>query len=240
MLARQAPVMRRIAVALALGLAPMGGALAQEASPPSRDATPEQIERAHARAQQLIDAAQAGDLFLAEADERMPRFPRVRHRRSGLVCTFSPDDTSAQVVLFPSGHPRGDDVGCSQRTMFEVQSAYATRAGPGETAAAGLAGAIQAMRLTFTNLRPYSAPKDGDPLASLLPMPEVGAARASFVTDQAYTHVSVAIIGGWTIKLRLTGPANLARILDGRADMVWRMLTTDVLAAQAADPEGAL
>jgi hypothetical protein len=183
----------------------------------------------------MIRASAAEELFVAEADpkrEPLHRFPRIRHLRSGLVCVFNAE-FGGDITIYPNPTvERGDDVGCTIPTMFDSQNVYATRV-LSSSVDQEFDGAVAAVRRRFRNLREFTPTRPR--MMPALPQPAVGRRRASFVDDQLFTHVSVAIIGGWVIKLRLSGPAGAAELLDERADMAWRQLAQAVLEAQAAN-----
>lgn len=220
--------MRAIALALLLCWGLVFQALAQEVAPDA-------AANAQARAQAIIDAAHVGDLFAPAPNPSMPQFPRVRHSASGLICVFSPQ-LAGEISIFPSGLPRGDDVGCNMTTSFDQQSLYATRVN-GLSLDADFEMALTALRQRFPNARPFSA---GGPVAlPVFAVEGVERRRASFLADGQFTHVSLAHVGDWAIKLRLSGPAPAAEMLDNRADLAfWQavraMLETPVEAGRGA------
>ena len=220
--------MRAIMLAVILCWSHIVGAHAQGAAPDA-------ATTAQTRAQAIINAAHAGDLFAAAPNPSMPQFPRVRHSASGLTCVFSPQ-LAGEISIFPSGLPRGDDVGCNMTTRFDQQSLYATRVN-GLSLDADFEMALTALRQRFPNARPFSA--SGRVALPVFAVEGVERRRASFLADGEFTHVSLAHVGDWAIKLRLSGPAAAAEMLDNRADLAfWQairaMLETPVEAGPSA------
>ena len=185
-------------------------ALAQEA--------PESVEEI---ARTMIARAGAADVFVVATDQNMAQFPRIRHVPSGLICVFSPR-FEGEVVIYENSPTlaRGDDVGCNAQSMFDTQSLYATRVSPGLTLAQDFEITLLAIRQRYAEAQPYLAP----PSPAALPVraiDDIERMRASFIVGDIFTHVSLAHVDGWAVKLRLTGPAATAQILDNRADMAF-------------------
>lgn len=220
--------MRAIGLAVLLCWGVVVQALAQEV-------TTDAATNAQARAQAIIDAAHAGDIFATAPNPSMPQFPRVRHSASGLTCVFSPQ-LAGEISIFPSGLPRGDDVGCNMTSSFDQQSLYATRAN-GLSLDADFEMALAALRQRFPNARPFSA--GGRVALPVFTVEGVERRRASFLADGQFTHVSLAHIGGWAIKLRLSGPAAAADMLDNRADLAFWQAVRAMLEAPTDARRGA-
>lgn len=193
----------RLTFLAALLAAPM--AVAQDAPPAA-----EQLSVASAEADALIARTGAPDLFLNVSSEGLAK---VRHRNSGLVCTFMPGEKNNTLMLFEGGDiQRGDDVGCNADFGPLYLTYYATRYGAGYSAADSARDAAVAIRNRFADARPYEGAS-----ASIQPPAGVGDLEyAGFMIgpDNAprYTHALTAKAGEWIFKQRMT--------VDGGEDAV--------------------
>lgn len=153
-------------------------------------------------AQAMIDRASVDDLFDPVNNDA---FISVRHVASGMVCNFSRTDTRADLAVFNSGIPRGDDVGCVSDSEGQATTLYATRYTPARTAEDALAEAIAAIRYRF---------RDAQPTPTLLDVQTEGQPPlhvAHFFIDREgerwITSALVVQSGPWIYKLRYTARA---------------------------------
>lgn len=164
-----------------------------------------QEEAPAAAAARIIANANAQDQFETVDNGAIS----VRHRGSGLICRFEPG--GGEIVFFP-GLPRGEDVGCGQSfPQSEAITFYATRYPEAtnneeqmQSAVAAIAQRYAGAQVTAPDepIEPPSSPEGGPAFpASLSEGFIVDAGRGRF-----YTHVSVAMVGRWCIKLRYTTP----------------------------------
>jgi hypothetical protein len=169
-------------------------------------ATPQQIASARAKADAIIQRAEAVGIFeniTADAT------PTVRHRLSGMTCAFSGDDHD-YIRIFPmstSAIPRGEDVGCGMRMAGSEHSIYATRYPDGHSARDDLNAAIAALRQRLPDAQPHSGPI---PVASRQGGPEVLMAAYDIKIEDTpkLTLILVAKSEDWNFKHRATGPAD--------------------------------
>lgn len=156
----------------------------------------------------------------------------VRHRRSGLVCRFNPNDPTQTLSIYPQPMPRGDDVGCqlSSHPVEGSHTLFATRFPGVNTLEEALGISVALMRRQYPDLRPFEGTSADVAIQrdDLRPPPPSRTAR--FVTTlngvPHYTRVSVAMVNGWTIKQRFTRPVGElpeqgAAAADLLAGLVW-------------------
>jgi hypothetical protein len=143
----------------------------------------------------------------------------LQHKGSGLYCLFNPGRSDSEIVLF---NPNGDDVGCNSVTSFDSRTAYATRTTL--TLDQEIAAAVAALKLKHPNAKPYKA-TISPMISKILTSDKVPTSRTErFLVDGQYESVSVAVIDGWAIKLRLSGDAGMAKFLAEAGDGVgWLM-----------------
>ena len=190
------------------------------AAPPS----PQDLARAHRIAQSFIDQAQVADLF---KDVTIAAAPMIQHRPSGLVCNYgilTQDWANDDVVVFPSGLPRGDDVGCNMHSRDFLVSMDVTRFSP----VPGLDEITNAYVKSVMSLHPparaYTGPSEElAPPANVI-FPPFRTVR--FVFDDGgglFSRLSVAVVNGWVIEERVTGPLGEAKFGDllGSVDMLF-------------------
>ena len=180
------------------------------------------------KAQALIDGAGAPDLFENQSTaDRMV----IRHKASGLVCIYSPDEPNNSLMLFP-GLPRGDDVGCNADVGNTYMTFYATRYGPGASVGDAAGVAAGGIRNRFPDARPYEGP---------VVQPDVPAgvgeeAYVAYVVGQPgqtlHAQARLAKVGEWIFKQRMTTPEDLAM---GAELLLSVGRWTDVLEAATAD-----
>jgi hypothetical protein len=178
------------------------------ASPPARAASPPTPE-AIAEAKALLAAAQAEDLFTDASDGKVPG---VRHKASGLVCTFEPGDTKNEIRIYP-GLPRGDDVSCSTDALEVHATIYATRYPRTFTEDQVFASSVADIRQAFSDVQPFSG-KTVSASAKGLPPHRVERFEATLNGSRRFTRIAMATVGEWTIMQRVTAPIDRSMEAD--------------------------
>lgn len=196
----------RLAFIAALLAAPSLAA-AQDTTRP----TTEQLSAAHAEADALIAASGGPEYFVNVSSDGLAK---VRHTRSGLLCTFVPGAENNRLMVFNGGAVSGgDDVGCNADFGPLYLTYYATRYGAGYSAADSARDAVAAIRDRFPDARPYEGPRAsmespagaGDiEYAGLLIGPDASA---------RYTQVLTAKAGEWIFKQRMTADGGIDAVL---------------------------
>ncbi|MBI1188051.1 MAG: hypothetical protein GC206_12115 [Alphaproteobacteria bacterium] len=176
----------------------------------------------------LIAREGVEDVFAPMEGDGETSAVRVRHRGSGMVCVFYPP-APHRIVLF-SGLPRGEDAACDLRLGDAFVTLYATRYPEPTTNREQLDGAraqiedrFRDATLTPIELQPDQAPTTPESLSA-------GFLVAAPDAVPLFTWVSVAVVDGWTIKLRFSRPApsDDARAQAERmADALWRRTLQD-------------
>ena len=184
-------------------------------------ATPEAIAKAHTFADGKIKAAQADDLFEVVDYKGIPT---VRHLRSGLRCHFLGDADAINIV--PSKLPRGDDVGCSMHVNGFTLSFYATRFPQAMSEDAAMATYVREVTQVHPDAKLLDSADHGVQLPPDLAarFPEIRTQRyeINFNGTPSYSRLSVAVVNGWVLEERLTGPLDQADEGDkiGSTDMI--------------------
>lgn len=194
----------RLVFIAALLSAPL--AWAQEAGPEA-PATAEQILAAKDHANQVIAAAEAGAFFENITTDGMPT---VRHRPSGMICTFTAGDRRDGIRFYPAqagGPAYGDDVSCGTWIANIFLSTFATRY-PGRPTREEVFGAAMAdVPRNTPGARliedPLSAATSGEGR-----QPLVGGYRMRLQGRDVHSYVLVEQIGEWSFKARATGSAD--------------------------------
>ena len=174
--------------------------------------TAEDLSRASAEADALIAGTGAPELFVnISGDDGMAK---VRHRASGLVCSFLPGAENNTLRLFDLGDDSpGDDVGCNADIGPAFMTYYATRYGPGYSAAESARDAAAAIQNRWPDARPYQGT-----MARVAPpagVDEVEYAALLIGPPDAprYTHALTAKVGEWIFKQRMTGDGDEKSIM---------------------------
>lgn len=181
-------------------------ATAVAAQEPGKGATPDEIVAAKAIADRIIEAADAGGVFINTTDSAMAE---VTHVASGMVCVFDggPED---RISIFPTqggNIPRGEDVGCVSRDeAVDIDiTLYATRYRPLPSEEMILASAQQAIENRWPDAKVY----DGD-LARMSFEGQgptlLAAYRVRLDGEDKLTMALVSHRDGWGFKARATGP----------------------------------
>ena len=204
------------APALTLALLAASPAAAQFLGPQT-GVKPEQVAAAAAEADALIKDAKAEDYF---DNVTVGLDPRVRHRRSGLVCSFTPGAELNKIMLFEGG-PKGDDVGCNTEFGDMTVTHYATRYAEAYSPEFLAEDAGQAIRDRWPDAKPYpgltaDSNEEGNPPTSAVRF-QIGDAGAL-----RYTHALTARIGDWSFKQRMTSPADKAMGAQVIAGTTWQ------------------
>lgn len=201
-----------VGVLIVAAIATSTPAVAQASDPDQPSAA--DLATASAAADALIANSGAPDLFLNVSSDGMAK---VRHTASGLICSFVPGAENNTLRVFNhEGFTRGDDVGCNADIGPTYLTYYATRYGPGYSAADSAREAAAAIRNRFPDARPYEGA-----FASVEPPPGVG--QVEYVamligpeTSPRYTHALVAKVGEWTFKQRMTGEGGEDSVLSNQ------------------------
>jgi hypothetical protein len=197
---------------------------------------PEQITKARSLAQALIAKGHAQDYFEDITDNA---FPAVRHPRSGIRCMFTPESTVNAVMVFAGTPARsGDDVGCNTsagENRAITVTLYASRYRPRPTLEAMLDEAVQGIRGRYPDAQPYVGSimeveahiEPGGPAPA-----EIRSARFRVIKDgmRLYARASVAMVGEWMVKLRISAPIDDALAAEALAALMF----PDVVATVAA------
>ncbi|MBX3479560.1 MAG: hypothetical protein KF842_04110 [Caulobacter sp.] len=209
--------MRRLPMLIALlGMAAASPAAAQFLGP-QEGVTPEVVAKARAEADSLIEAGGVSDLF---ENVTVGIDPRIRHLRSGLVCSFTPGSEVNKVMVFEGGLPRGDDVGCNTSFGDMTVTHYATRYDRPYTPEVLAEDAGRAIEDRWDTAVPYQgavATAEEDDL------PPTSAVRYLIgpAEKQGYTQALTARIGEWSFKQRMTMPADGAVAAMIMSGMTW-------------------
>lgn len=209
--------MRAIFIALALALAGVSAARAEDALDPL------------AASQAATAQAHASDLFTIALDgDRVA----MRHNRSRLVCRFQPSE-SPDVHIYDEregGPPRGDDVSCGLTVAGTTATYYATRYGQEVSVDDALAESVYEITQVSPQAREYDSIVGRDPLEP------IASRTQSFLIPNfmrrpgiVYSRTSVAVIDGWVYLMRFTGPQGAAT--EQAAESAWRAFEADLAAS---------
>jgi hypothetical protein len=189
------------ALALLLSTSPAGAATA----------SPESIAKAHDFAEGKIKTAQAEDQF--EVID-FKGIPTARHLKSGMRCHFLGD--ADRLEVFNTAEPRGDDVGCSMHFNGFTLSFYATRFSSPKTLDEAMAKYMGDIVKVHPDAKPLTT-ADHElrlrPDPTRPPVPEIRTQRYEIVFENgtpSYSRLSVAVVNGWVLEERLTGPLDKA------------------------------
>ena len=175
---------------------------------------PTDIAAAAAEADRLIGAAEAGDLFENISDDEVAK---VRHRRSGLECSFNVGGTSNQILVFKTHAPRGDDVGCRSVEDETVTTLYATLYPEPISADTAARRALGEMRQVYGTVKPYKGTTATAQVPeNLTQFPQRYASHGEIEVRGSpyFTTLATAAYRGWIFKLRATTP--LAQASEGQ------------------------
>lgn len=187
----------RLILAACLALLSAGPALAEDVNP---------IVAAQARGNvdALLAAADATALFENITTDDVGV---ARHRRSGLVCLFTPDDPRNLVVVYPArpgGPAAGDDVSCRTGIGTTFVTVYATRYPQQPPAEALQAQAAREVLQVWSDVRPleegYSITTSNN-----YPAPLTSAFIGSLDGTRLRSFTIVQNIGPWSFKGRASG-----------------------------------
>jgi hypothetical protein len=158
----------------------------------------------------------------------------VRHRGSGLKCGFGPGPEGwdkDSLAVFSSGLPRGADVGCIIYFQGFVVSLDVSRQNRTPTLDAMTAYYVKSVLAQHPHATPYVGPYV-EPSGMKAGFPAFQSVRFSF--DEAggrqFSRLSVAIVKGWVIEERVTGPYEDAQFGD--------LLATDELLGAIVSVQG--
>lgn len=200
-------------VALA-ALALSAPAPAQTPAPPAAPLM-ESPAAARAAADDLIGAAHVGDLFenVSEGSE-----PALRHRASGLRCSFGVAPAAwrqDEVLVFPTGLPRGDDVGCNMHFERYQVSLDVSRLARTPSLDAMTAYYAKSVLAAHPKAQAYAGPYV-QPRGLRSDFPPFHLVRFAFDDPggRQFSMLGVAVVNGWVIEERVTGPYDDARFGD--------------------------
>ena len=167
-----------------------------------KKASSEDLAAASAEADTLIASTGAPQLFENVSSDGLVK---VRHKASGLQCTFVPGLPNNSLMLFDSEAIKNDDVGCNADMGPINFTYYATRYGPDYSAEDAARDALSSIRDTYPDARPY----EGSPVRVEFP---AGVSSSGFSAlligppdNTRYAHAATAQIGEWIYKQRMTG-----------------------------------
>jgi hypothetical protein len=170
---------------------------------------------ARAAANDLIALAHVSDLFenVTEGSE-----PVLRHRASGLKCSFGVAPTvwrQDAILVFQTGLPRGDDVGCNMHFERYLVSLDVSRLAKTPTLDAMTAyyakSALAAHPKANAYAGPYVQPQG---LPSDFPLFHIVRFAFDDPAGRQFSLLGVAVVNGWVIEERVTGPYDDARFGD--------------------------
>jgi hypothetical protein len=212
---------------LALVPVPMATAAHAAAAAAEAPASPEEIAKARAYADQLIAQAGAQDLFENITTDAVPK---IRHKASGLTCGFDP---GPEVRIFVGSNlPRGDDVGCESMMVDFKVSIYATRAPDPLTLDQATALYVDLIRRAHPEAKPFTGQSAEISVQSGPPVRTVRFVIKGPDGKPQFTRMAVAIVGPWKIDQRVTGP--LENAMSG--DLFGGIEMTMVLQDMAKSP----
>ena len=203
-----------IAFAAALIAVP---ALAQTPPTPEEQAARQAVAKSEGDA--LLAKAGATEFFNNLSDRKDETGVILQHKGSGLYCIFNPGRTDSEVVLFK---PDGTDVGCNSVTFADSRTVYATKSD--QTLNQAMEQAVAAFKIKHPKAKPYRG-KGSDLAAMMAATGKIPPSRTErFIDGGTYESVSVGVVDGWEIKLRLSGEASNAAFLASSGDGIgWLM-----------------
>ncbi len=188
-----------LACATLAGTTPAAAQMAKVENP-----TPAQLDAARAEGDALI-AGTGADAVRFFENVSADGMVRIRHKPSGLVCTYLPGTPNNTLVVYRGHGPVGDDVGCNSDFGPAYLTYYATRYGPGYSASDSARDAGNSIRSRFADARPYEG-------TTARVEPPAGVTEAGFAAfligpeeSPRYTQALTAKVGGWIFKQRMTG-----------------------------------
>lgn len=190
-------------------LTPAPPTLAQEAKPTS-------VSPAVAKAEgdRIIAAAEASDLF--ENITGDDGVTRLRHKASGMTCTFDPAGPRNNIHIYPQrdiAPNRGDDISCGANFDGAAFSLYATRYTPMPDEEQVMAGAIGDVQREWRDIKPLDGSFSIVTAEGRAP-PRFAALKGQHPTGQEFaTFIIVTQVNGWSFKTRASGlPSNAEAI----------------------------
>ena len=184
----------------ALAVFAAGQCFAQDEAP----ASAAEIASASAQADLLIASANAGRHFENITTDGAPR---VRHKASGLTCSFS-DESYDRISIIPAqgGLAEGEDVGCHTRLLDVDISLYATRYARRYEASFIVEDAMRAIVQRWPDAKPHEGDlvtaTSGDASAPLIAGFDI-----EVEGQPKLTLVLVSHRDDWSFKGRVTGPS---------------------------------
>lgn len=191
--------------AIALTLAACSAAAhSQDVTPAEKPPTVEEIAAARSHADQLIATANAARHFENITTDATPT---VRHKASGMTCSFS-DPGYDKITVYPAQGSigEGDDVGCNTRLLDVDFSNYATRYARQFSEEDVIQDAMRAIVQRWPGAKPHT---EGLMTASVneAPPQRIAGYDIEIGGSPMLTLVLVTHQGEWSFKGRVTGPS---------------------------------
>lgn len=199
---------------------------------PARSTDHAQADREAADA--LIAGSGHAAMFENVSDQQGPA---VRHRASGMVCRFWPGVSVNSIHVYASA-PGAEDMSCQTGVEGASLTHYASMYTPTPTAEAEAHSAIAAIRNRWPDLRAY----DGETVSTEVTGPGFPRRYISrgVVTqsdgEDYMTKVSVAKVGGWIIKQRMTVRLDKALTGDRWSESMMVRILIDLAEGKDARP----
>lgn len=205
-------MIRAIVFSAALAAAGLAVSSAAAQSAP-QVATAEQVAAAKAHADAVIARSQAGDFFV---NITTGEIARVRHVRSGMVCSFAGGDDRDAISFYPvvaDGPRHGDDVSCASWWGATFVSMFATRYPQGYSADYLMSAATGDIHRNWQKVEPLAETLSLVTLKGQEP-PLAAAFHAERDGRPRSTMVVLRNIDGWSFKTRATGPADDSDVIQ--------------------------
>ncbi|MBI1406798.1 MAG: hypothetical protein GC145_11805 [Caulobacter sp.] len=215
----QLPLLALVSLAFCLPTVSTAAPTTPAATVSGIETSDDAVKSAFQEAGRLVAAAEAEDFFENITDSIVPR---LRHRRSGLICSFEPGDRANNVHLYesPAILP-GDDVSCGTTVAGVTRTLYATRYSTPVTAEQAIRQAYEEIVQVWKNPELYkgervSLESEALPQTYVLQM---------LVEDKQgrklFTQANTTKVGGWIYLMRLTGPADQVQAIQLLGGMSW-------------------
>lgn len=183
----------------------------------AQDAEQAQVSPAAAKAEgdRIIAAAHTGDLF--ENITGNNGGTRIRHKASGMTCSFDPVAAGNNVRIYPPAAltpNRGDNVSCSGLITYQ-----ATRYQPMPSEAQDMASSVAEIRNTWSDIEPLEG-EFGVATGAGRPEPLFTALQGrSPDGTEAAVFVIITHVDGWSFKTETSGPLEQAELIATAASL---------------------
>ena len=195
---------------------------------PPFPATPEQIAKARAYADQLIAQWRVEDVFENATTNNVPK---VRHKPSGMTCSFDPhpgDQLSAAHDMLP----RTDFAVCKGTNANFTVVTTIMRSPQPLTPEAATAVFLALFRGKHPDAQPYTG--QGVELGTK-GLPPIRTLRLVFDDggEKRFAHIGVTVVGNWAIEEVATGPLDKAIAGDLAGGIMLVTAAGDIVKASA-------